>query len=206
VATIHPLKSKGLRPSRPNLVGEMTHQGCLRRCMLSSERMGLPTLETERLILRPWSLDDIDALHQIWTDPQVRRYLWDDEVIPRERAAAAVEAGVAEASQNGVGLWCALRKPAGALAGFCGFRYIDDSPDIELLYGLLPDYWGLGLATEAARAALEYGFDAARFTRIYARTDVPNRASVRVMERLGMEFEKETHLDARPTFIYSLTR
>ena len=60
----------------------MTHQGCGRRCMLSSDRMGLPTLETERLILRPWSLDDIDALHQIWTDPQVRRYLWDDEVIP----------------------------------------------------------------------------------------------------------------------------
>jgi ribosomal-protein-alanine N-acetyltransferase len=96
--------------------------------------------------------------------------------------------------------------PAGALAGFCGFRYIDDSPDIELLYGLLPDYWGQGLATEAARAVLEYGFDAVQFRRIYARTDVPNRASVRVMERLGMKFERETHLAARPTLIYSLTR
>ena len=121
--------------------------------------MGLPTLETERLILRPWSLDDIDALHQVWTDPQVRRYLWDDEVISRQRAAAAVEDGVAAANRNGVGLWCVLPKPAGALAGFCGFRYIDDAPDIELLYGLLPDYWGQGLATEAARAALAYGFD-----------------------------------------------
>lgn len=168
--------------------------------------MGLPTLETERLILRPWSLDDIDALHQIWTDPQVRRYLWDDEVISSQRVAAAVEDGVAAANRNGVGLWCVLPKPASALAGFCGFRYIDDASEIELLYGLLPDYWGQGLATEAARAALAYGFDAALFTRVYVRTDAPNRASVRVMERLGMKFERETRLAARSTLIYSLTR
>jgi ribosomal-protein-alanine N-acetyltransferase len=168
--------------------------------------MGLPILETERLILRPWSLDDIDALHQIWTDPQVRRYLWDDKVISRQRAASAVETGLAAANRNGVGLLCVLPKPAGALAGFCGFRYIDDTPDIELLYGLLPDYWGQGLATEAAHAALAYGFDAALFTQVYVRTDVPNRASVRVMERLGMKFERETRLAARPTVIYSLTR
>jgi len=169
-------------------------------------RMGLPTLETERVTLRPWSLDDIDALHQLWSDPQVRRYLWDDEAIPRQRAAAAVEAGVAAANRNGVGLWCVMAKPSGALAGFCGFRPIEDSPGIELLYGLLPEYWGQGLATEAARAALDYGFGAALFTRVYVRTDVGNRASVRVMERLGMKFERETSLGARPTLIYSLAR
>jgi [ribosomal protein S5]-alanine N-acetyltransferase len=168
--------------------------------------MGLPTLETERLILRPWSLDDIDALHQVWAHPEVRRYLWDDDAISRQRAAAAVEAGVAGANRNGVGLWCVLPKPASELAGFSGFRYIEDSPEIELLYGLLPEYWGRGLATEAARAVLEYGFDAALFTRIYARTDVPNRASVRVLERLGMKLERETHLGVRPTLIYSLAR
>ena len=111
-----------------------------------------PSLSTlgQTLILRPWSLDDIDALHQIWTNPQVRRYLWDDEMISRKRAAEAVEHGVAAANRNGVGLWCVLPKPASAPAGFCGFRYIDDAPDIELLYGLLPGSWGQGLATEAA--------------------------------------------------------
>jgi len=106
--------------------------------------MGLPTLETTRLILRPWSLDDVDALHELWTDPQVRRYLCDDEAISRERAAATVEAGVTSARERGVGLWCVLRKPANLLAGFCGFRSIGDSPDIELLYGLCPAHWGTG--------------------------------------------------------------
>jgi len=113
---------------------------------------------------------------------------------------------VASAREHGVGLWCALRKPANLLAGFCGFRSIGDSPDIELLYGLRPAHRGQGLATEAARAALEYAFDAGLFTRVYARTDVSNRLSVRVIERLGMQFEREVQIGALPTLIYSLTR
>ena len=174
--------------------------------MLSSERMGLPALETDRLLLRPWSLDDIEGLYKVWADPQVRRYLWDDEVISRERAAATVRKCVASASEHGVGLWCLLPKPGDVLAGFCGFRFIDESAAIELLYGLLPEYWGQGLATEAARAALQYGFEAGLFERVYGRTDVANVASVRVMERLGMKFERESHIGALPTLIYSLAR
>jgi ribosomal-protein-alanine N-acetyltransferase len=173
--------------------------------MLRLERMGLPTLETARLVLLPWSLDDIDALHQMWNDPQVRRYLWDDEVISRQRAAATVEAAIASAKQCGIGLWGVLLKSSNKLAGFCGFRFIEDSRDVELLYGLLPQHWGEGLATEAARAALSYGLKAGLFTRVYARTHVPNRASVRVMERLGMQFERETRIGVLPTLIYSLT-
>lgn len=84
--------------------------------------MGLNTLETTRLILCPWSLADIDALHQMWTDPEVRRYLWNDEVISRETAASTVAKSVASADERGVGLWCALRKPRSDLTGFCGFR------------------------------------------------------------------------------------
>lgn len=74
------------------------------------------------------------------------------------------------------------------------------------MYGFLPAYWRLGLATEAARAVLQYGFEHGLFTRVYGRTDVPNRASVLVLERLGMIFEKETLVDALPILIYSLTR
>jgi len=168
--------------------------------------MSLPRLETPRLVMRPWSADDVDELHRMWIDPQVLRYLWDGEAITRERAAATVEAALTSAAHHGVGLWCLLRKPARALAGFCGFRFIADSPDIELLYGLKPEYWGQGLATEASRAALRHGFEAGLFTKVYARTDPPNRASVRVIERLGMEFEREALAGPLPTLIYSLRR
>ena len=75
-----------------------------------------------------------------------------------------------------------------------------------MLYGLLPEFWGKGLATEAAREVLRYGFDTGLFVRVYARTDTPNLASIRVLERLGMYRERETFIGPLPTVIYSLTR
>ena len=173
--------------------------------MLPLNQMGLPAIETTRLTLRPWSLDDIDAMHRVWTDPQVRRFLWDDEVISRQRAATTVESAVATASQTGIGFWCVLLKPNNPLAGFCGFRLIEGTADFELLYGLLPEFWGRGLASEACYAALDYAFKNGGLTRVYARADTPNQASVRVMERLGMRFERETRLASLPTLIYSVT-
>src|ERR1035438_5493836 len=100
---------------------------------------------------------------------------------------------------------CCRSRPARS-PGFAGFVTSTMHPRSSCCTACCPDYWGQGLATEAARAALAYGFDAALFTRVYVRTDAPNRASVRVMERLGMKFERETRLAARPTLIYSLTR
>jgi RimJ/RimL family protein N-acetyltransferase len=63
------------------------------------------------------------------------------------------------------------------MIGFCGFRFLEDSTEIELLYGLLPDRWGRGLATEASQAALDYLWHATAFKRVWARTDVPNARS-----------------------------
>jgi ribosomal-protein-alanine N-acetyltransferase len=94
------------------------------------------------------------------------------------------------------------------LIGFCGFRYFyqpDQSRQVELLYGLAPTDWGQGLATEAARAVLNYAFRTQLFRRVYARTDEPNHASVGVLRRLGMKFEAKLSLDGRPTLSYCLS-
>jgi [ribosomal protein S5]-alanine N-acetyltransferase len=150
----------------------------------------LPHLQTPRLTLVPWSEDDIDTLHAIWTDPDVRRYLWDDLVISRETAAAVILRIIDSAQSEGVGCWTI--RAARQAAGFCGFRFIEDSREVELLYGLLPAYQGRGIATEAARAALDYFWNHTPFTRVFARTDPPNTASVEVMRRLGMRHESRT--------------
>lgn len=139
---------------------------------------------TGRLRLRPWQPVDLDALHALWTDPGVRRYLWDDIVISRETAAEVLRAGMALCDEHGFGQWAAFLKPESPLIGFCGFRLRDDTP--ELLYGLASPYWGRGLATEAARGVLHYGFEQCGLTRVVAATDPPNQASVRVLEHLGM--------------------
>jgi ribosomal-protein-alanine N-acetyltransferase len=164
------------------------------------------TVDLDTARLRPYRDEDIDALHRLWIEPSVRRYLWDDEVIDRGRAADAVHASVACMDAYGFGQW-ALRPLASAeVIGFCGFRWLDDGVDVELLYGLAPALWHRGLATEAARAALRFGFEAVGFARVLAISDVDNGASIAVMRRLGMELESRFTLAGREHVRYVLWR
>ena len=164
------------------------------------------TIETERLRLRPLSADDADEIHRLWAEPGVRRYLWDDEVIPPERARAVVEESVAAFESRGLGLWAVRSRGGEELIGFCGFWFFHDPPRLELLYGIAPALWNRGLATEAARAMLDYGFGQLSFERIEASTDAANAASVRVMERIGMSFWKREPTNGLDTIYYAVTR
>jgi RimJ/RimL family protein N-acetyltransferase len=100
-------------------------------------------IPTARTSLRPVSMEDVEALHRLWTDPEVRRFFWDDEVIPHERAEAAVREAVEDFGRHGFGLWISERaQGGGAPVGFCGLRYLDDGPEVEILYGISPPEWG----------------------------------------------------------------
>jgi [ribosomal protein S5]-alanine N-acetyltransferase len=161
--------------------------------------MRLPVIRSERFVLRPWTLADVDALHSLWTAPEVRRYLWDDVVITRDVAEQLVKSHLGTAARDGIGFWAILALlPVESIglpiAGFCGFRYIDNGPDIELLYGLRGVHWGKGFATEACLATIEYLWRSTKIDRVYARTDPPNEKSVRVMRRIGMTREATSTL------------
>lgn len=166
--------------------------------------MPLPAIRTERILLRPWTLEDVDVLHSLWTAPEVRRYLWDDAVIARDVAQEIVENHLRTADEQAIGYWAIQVPPASEaqLVGFCGFRFIDDGPDIELMYGLRGECWGKGFATESCSAILDYLWRGTDFARVYARADPPNARSVDVMCRLGM-----THLSTtESTITYVLHR
>jgi ribosomal-protein-alanine N-acetyltransferase len=126
------------------------------------------TVETVRLRLRPLAVADVDDLHRLFTQPGVRRYLWDDEIIPRERTAAVVERSAAWFETHDFGLWALSLKGSTELIGFCGFFHVHEPPQLELLYGIAPEHWNAGLATEAANAMIRYGFDVLGFARIEA--------------------------------------
>ncbi|MCI0488567.1 MAG: GNAT family N-acetyltransferase [Blastocatellia bacterium] len=130
--------------------------------------VNLLEIETSRLRLRPCREDDIDDLHRLWIDPQVRKYLWDDTVITREQAAEVVSASLESFERHGFGQWVVFLKEEISLIGFCGFRLFDDPPEVEILYGIAPEYWGEGLATEAAKAMIRCGFEEHSFERIFA--------------------------------------
>jgi [ribosomal protein S5]-alanine N-acetyltransferase len=158
----------------------------------------MPTLTTARLTLTAVTRDDVDTLHAMWTDADVRRYLWDDVVIDRATAEGVVAQAVRDWEQHRYGLWVILEN--GQAIGFVGLRSTDDGP--ELLYGLLPHAWHKGIATEAASAAVRYAFDVAGCETIRAATDPPNVASVRVLERIGMQFDRRGEVGGRDTLFY----
>jgi RimJ/RimL family protein N-acetyltransferase len=169
---------------------------------------GGPVLQTERLRLRPVSLADVDWLHGLWTEPDVRRFLWDGEVIPHDRAANVVAATGRDFAERGYGFWIVERRLSQEPIGFVGFRPSELDPDDvsvpELLFGLRPRSWHQGFATEAAHAVLAHGFETLGFARVVAATDTPNTGSARVMDRLGMRLVRRGDLHGLDTLFYEL--
>jgi ribosomal-protein-alanine N-acetyltransferase len=150
-------------------------------------------------------MEDVGTLHHLWTDPEVRRFLWDDEVIPYEMAEAAVREAVEGFGRHGFGLWISERRQhRGALIGFCGLRHLDDEPQVELLYGISPPEWGRGFATEVALAVLRYGFEWAGLTRVLGIADAGNLASRRVLEKIGMTVEAYVATEGRKEARYAI--
>jgi ribosomal-protein-alanine N-acetyltransferase len=164
-------------------------------------------LTTPRMRMRPIDRDDVDALHALWTDPDVRRYLWDDRIIPRETVEDIVAQSLATFETDGFGFFALeLADQDGSLIGFCGHRRAQASDQIELLYGIHPTYWGEGLVAEAAREVLRFGFESCAFERVIAATDTPNQQSVRVLQKLGMTFDCRREFHGLDTVFYSMTR
>ena len=157
---------------------------------------------TDRLVLRPCADGDVEPLHRLWTEPDVRRFLWDDEEIPLEQAAAVVRQSHQDWRGRGYGLWTVRTADEGGLIGFCGFRPAEWRDAPELLFGLSRRTWGQGYATEAASAALDHLSGTLDLAEVVAATDVGNTASVRVLERLGMQLKRRGTLHGLDTLFY----
>lgn len=168
--------------------------------------MTFPVIHTARLRIRPFAIADIDDLHRLWTEPEVRHYLWDGDVIPRERVESLVHTSITSFEKHGFGLWAVFPREKESLIGFCGFWYFHEPPRLELLYGISPSHWHMGFATESAIAMMNYGFKELAFDRIEASTDVANLASTKVMERAGMSFWKCETTNGLDTVYFAISQ
>jgi RimJ/RimL family protein N-acetyltransferase len=172
-----------------------------------------PRLETERLVLRAWDIDgDLDAYAAICADPEVMRFIGDGST--RGRAYCADQLRTFEQSwrERGLGILAVERPTDNVLIGFTGFAVPDFLPEImpaiEIGWRLGREHWGNGYATEAARAALAYGFDVAGLETVVSVHVIGNNASGNVMRKIGMHVERETvHPgNGRPVRVYSIDR
>ena len=145
------------------------------------------TVDTERLVLRPITMDDVELLLDLDSDPEVMRYLTGG----RPSTRAEVEIVVA----GSIGYrWIAHDRATGDFVGWFGL-YPSPDGDLELGYRLRRDAWGRGLATEGSRALLAHAFDELHATRVFAQTMAVNTRSRAVMERLGMVHARTFHLE-----------
>jgi hypothetical protein len=141
--------------------------------------MAFPRIETARLMMRPFAIDDVDDLHRLWVDPGVRKFLWDDQVIPRETAIAVVESSIESFVNHGFGFWAICFKNDPELIGFGGLRHFTEDgaeeSEVEILYGVAPAHWGKGIATEAAGAVAALRLRGARTGAYLCRRRPPQR-------------------------------
>ena len=159
-------------------------------------------LETPRLILRHFVPEDVDALSEVLCDRENMRFYPN----PFERAdvEAWIQRNLRRYQELSMGRWALVRKDDGVFAGDCGLvpQQVDGATQIEVGYALARRYQGQGLATEAARACLDYAFSKLELQRVISLIRPENLPSRRVAERNGMSIEKETMFVGMPHLIY----
>ena len=167
----------------------------------------IPTLETERLRLRPLRESDFEDYAALYADPEVLRYLgsgpepWDRGRCWRHMAFLKGHWELA-----GAGMWAVELRETGGFLGLIGFAAPEGWPGFELAWTLARPFWGRGYATEGARAALAYGFKVQRRDRVVSLIHPENQASIRLAERLGERLQGRVEVLGREHLIYGVER
>lgn len=151
-----------------------------------------PPFLTDRLIVRRWRDADRDAFARLNADPRTMEFF--PATLSRSESDALIDRIEAAIDAHGFGFWAVELRATGELAGFTGINVptfdAPFMPAVEIGWRLAPEHWGRGYATEAANAALRFGFERAGLEEIVSFTAVVNERSRRVMRRLGMTHDQ----------------
>ena len=164
-------------------------------------------LETERLLLRWFTEDDIEPSYQMNLDPEVSRYTLDGGVCSRQEIHDRIHNSVfGDYEKYGFGRFAVIHKADNVFIGFAGLKRLEDQGEVDLGYRLRREYWGQGLATEASRISLKYGFETLGIERVIAMAHAENVGSIHVLKKLGFKFEKQIEENGSPVVCYALLK
>lgn len=158
-----------------------------------------PRVETERLVLRKWEMRDLDGLIKLNTDPRVLEFF--RKRPNAEESEEALKRAIQRQDENGFCLPVVEDKETGDFLGFCGLNVpsygelLPCEPCVEIGWQLIPEAWGRGIAVEAAKFWLGFGFDTLGLDEVVAFTVIQNQNSRRVMEKLDMSFDPAENFD-----------
>ena len=154
-------------------------------------------LETDRLILRELTPDDAEFIFELLNEPSFIQNIGDRNIRTLDDARAYIVNGpVASYAKNGFGLYLVVLRETGESIGMCGLIRRDGLEDVDIGYALVPRFWSRGYAVEAARATKAYAKEVIGLKRIVAIVDPANEGSIRVLEKIGLRYEKMVRLSA----------
>jgi ribosomal-protein-alanine N-acetyltransferase len=188
-------------PECPALVAEESRLGlAVRGPALIS------VIETERLVLREFTLDDVDAMFAIIGDAETMKYY--PQPFSRDDAADWIQRNLERYSRDGVGLYAVILKATDDFIGDCGFAWQEVEGDtlLEVGYHLHRDHWGHGYATEAAKHCMRYAFEHLGVAKVVSFIRPENLPSRRVAERNGMTIERQIIFHGLPHLLYAMRR
>lgn len=163
-------------------------------------------LETERLLMRPFTADDLEKLIELRSDEEVIKYLGGRTLQNPESLATRLQFYIDCYEKYGFGMSAMIWKETGEMFGWSGLQPLDGTDEIEVGYGMIKEFWGKGIGLEAAQAWLEFGFKEKNLERIVAVAAPENTGSWRIMEKCGMKREKiEKHYNMECVF-YGISR
>jgi ribosomal-protein-alanine N-acetyltransferase len=168
--------------------------------------MDTPTITTSRLSLRSFTFEDTDALHQILSVPGVLQYFPSPEPPERERVEKLIDRQIRHWQDFGYGWWAVEGLADEQLLGWSGLQYLPETDEIEIGYLLGKPYWGVGLATESAQAGLDFGFGSLGLDEIVGIVHPDNLASLRVLEKIGLEYVSQAEYFGMACYQYKITR
>ena len=149
--------------------------------------------ETDRLLVRQYVEEDAEAFFRLNTDPEVLRYVPDQALQSVDQARQLlIDHPIADYRKHGFGRGACILKSTGEQIGFAGLKHLEELGGVDVAYRLLPAYWGQGLATEAARESVRYGFAELGLRRIIGLVMPENIASARVLEKAGLRYVETT--------------
>ena len=167
----------------------------------------MAVIETQRLLLRELTPDDLDNLFALYRDPEVRRY-YPDGTRTLEETQRELASMIRDYSEFGYGLWATIEKQTNRFIGRCGLIpwTVEDQLEVEVAYLLDKAYWGKGLGFEAAQASMRYGFQQIGLPRIVCMMFAANKGSRGIAKKLGMTFQQNVEVQGQPALKYAIER
>jgi len=160
-------------------------------------------VETDRLLLREFELGDAENFYKLNLNPNVTKYTGNIAFKDINEAKYFLE-NYSDYQKNGFGRWAVINKSNQEFLGWCGLKYDEDLDETDIGFRFFEHFWDQGFATESARACINYGFKELGLKTIIGRAMKENSASIKVLEKIGLQYIKDFNFDDQEGVIYSI--